>query len=121
MIIFNLLASVVIPLSGVVTQHVSQNHIAVDVACKIGEPVVAVHDGIGHSSRSHTHGNVFTLKNEETGLITRYSHLDTVKPNGNFKKGEQIGTCGNTGVWSTGPHLHFESSDINLLFQLYSR
>jgi len=44
MIIFNLLSSVVIPLSGTVTQHVSQNHIAVDVACKIGEPVVAVHD-----------------------------------------------------------------------------
>lgn len=117
---FNLLASAVIPLSGVVTQHVSQKHVAVDVACMIGDPVVAVHDGSGHSSRSRTHGNVFTLKHE-SGLVTSYSHLDTVKPNGIFKKGEQIGTCGNTGAWSTGPHLHFESSDINLLFELYTR
>lgn len=117
---FNLLASAVIPLSGVVTQHVSQKHIAVDVACMVGEPVVAVHDGVGNSHRSHTHGNVFTLRHE-SGLVTSYSHLHTVKPNGAFKKGEQIGTCGNTGAWSTGPHLHFESSDINLLFELYSR
>jgi murein DD-endopeptidase MepM/ murein hydrolase activator NlpD len=118
--LYNVIASAIIPISGVVTQHINPNHVAVDIACMIGEPVVAVHDGIGSRSRSHTHGNVFTLTHE-SGLVTSYSHLETAEPNGTYKKGDKIGTCGNTGTWSTGPHLHFESSDVQLLFKLYSR
>jgi murein DD-endopeptidase MepM/ murein hydrolase activator NlpD len=39
-------------------------------------------------------------------------------PAGNYQRGDQIGTCGNTGIWSSGPHLHFESNRPELLGSL---
>ena len=41
---------------------------------------------------------------------TYYAHLQLISPPGWYEQGEQIATCGNTGSWSTGPHLHFESN-----------
>ena len=44
------------------------------------------------------------------GIVTSYSHLHEAYDNDIVKQGDVIGTCGNTGSWSTGPHLHFESN-----------
>jgi len=117
--ILGLLASLTIPISGVVTQGIGPRHQAIDIACKVGDPVYAAHDGVGSGSRSHTHGNTFILVRSD-GLQTSYSHLDTMKSSGTYKSGDQIGTCGNTGTWSTGPHLHFEATRIEVLSTLYS-
>ncbi len=105
------------PMPGVITQGVRPGHPALDIACMVGTPVKAAHDGKGGPQYSHTHGNVFGLRGSD-GLETRYAHLDSTKPGGTYKRGEVIGACGNTGAWTTGPHLHFESNRPELLNRL---
>jgi murein DD-endopeptidase MepM/ murein hydrolase activator NlpD len=105
------------PMPGVITQGVRPGHPAIDIACLVGTPVKAAHDGEGRVRRSHTHGITFELRGPD-GLQTSYSHLHSAKPGGAYKRGEQIGECGNTGSWTTGPHLHFESNRPELLNHL---
>ena len=102
---------------GVTTQGVREGHPAIDIACTTGTPVRAAHDGVGRVRRSHTHGTTFELRGAD-GLETSYSHLHTAMPAGFYQRGDQIGTCGNTGIWSSGPHLHFESNRPELLGRL---
>jgi murein DD-endopeptidase MepM/ murein hydrolase activator NlpD len=102
---------------GVITQGVREGHPAIDIACITGTPVRAAHDGQGSVRRSRTHGTTFELRGSD-GLETSYSHLHTAMPAGFYKRGEQIGTCGDTGIWSSGPHLHFESNRPQLLGSL---
>jgi murein DD-endopeptidase MepM/ murein hydrolase activator NlpD len=102
---------------GVITQGVREGHPAIDIACIPGTPVRAAHDGKGRVHRSHTHGITFELLGPD-GLETSYSHLNTAMPAGFYARGEQIGTCGNTGIWSSGPHLHFETNRPSLLGSL---
>ena len=54
------------------------------------------------------------------GVKTRYSHLSVGVPAGSCSRGQIIGLCGNTGRWSTGPHLHFEAEPMHLLDLLES-
>lgn len=67
--------------------------------------------------RSHTHGITFVLEGDNA-LETSYSHLQSARPAGAYQRGDLIGHCGNTGIWSSGPHLHFESSQPQLLSSL---
>ena len=102
---------------GVITQGVREGHPAIDIACTTGTPVRAAHDGQGSVRSSRTHGTTFELRGAD-GVQTRYSHLHSAMPAGHYRRGEQIGTCGNTGIWSSGPHLHFESNRPELLGSL---
>ncbi|MBM3267003.1 MAG: M23 family metallopeptidase [Candidatus Sericytochromatia bacterium] len=102
---------------GVITRGVGPNHPALDIACTVGTRVRAAHDGQGSSYRSHTLGNTFVLKGAG-GLQTSYSHLASARPAGPYRRGDLIGACGNTGSWSTGPHLHFEANKPELLGHL---
>jgi len=76
--------------------------------------VRAAHDGRGSQERSLTHGITFVL-NGADGLRTSYSHLENASAPGSYRRGDVIGSCGNTGIWSSGPHLHFESNRPELL------
>ncbi len=102
---------------GVITQSVRPGHPALDIACAPGTPVRAAHDGSGRSEQSYTHGTTFVL-NGPGGLQTSYSHLQSANPGGTYSRGDVIGYCGNTGAWSTGPHLHFETNQPQLLTSL---
>ena len=55
----------------------------------------------------------FNMANGEA-LYFLYGHMDTISvtPGQTVKKGELIGTCGETGN-GTGPHLHFGASDLS--------
>lgn len=103
-------------MSGVVTQGVEPDHPAIDIACRVGRPVRAAHDGVGRSRWTGTHGWTFHL--DGSGVTSRYSHLSAGAPPGAYQRGEIIGFCGNTGRWSTGPHLHFEVEPVTLLRRL---
>lgn len=105
------------PLPGVITQGVRPGHPAIDIACIPGAAIRAAHDGQGSSNRSYTHGITFVLQGAD-GLETRYSHLQSASPAGVYSRGAVIGSCGSTGIWSSGPHLHFESNRPELLGNL---
>lgn len=106
-----------LPLAGVITQGVHADHPALDIACSVGAPVVAAHHGSGSTQWSATHGWTFVLQGDD-GLETRYSHLAQGAPSGRYSAGEVIGLCGNTGRWSTGPHLHFSANRPSRLADL---
>lgn len=113
------LASVLLlqPLAGVITQQVGPRHPAIDISCVVGTPVHAAHAG---QAAVHTSGDLglMVVLTGADGLTTTYAHLDSARAPGPVGRGEQIGTCGNTGRLTTGPHLHFGSNRPELLAEL---
>ena len=100
-----------VPMYGTITQMPHAEHEnATDIACVTGRPVRAVTSGEGKVHYSPTMGWVFTLTSPSGKVVTSYSHLDAAYPPGWCERGDVIGECGNTGSWSTGPHLHFWSN-----------
>jgi len=103
-------AALMAVMSGVITQYPSPAHDAWDISCQVGRPVYALHSGSLITRKHHGLGNIITING--TALSSTYAHLHTTTPNRYVTKGELIGTCGNTGAWTTGPHLHLEVSGI---------
>ena len=84
-------------------------HRGIDIATKMGAPIVAPADGIvSFTGRDGGYGRVVTIKHGH-GLMTKYAHLKKalVKKGQYVKRGETIALVGNSGR-STGPHLHYE-------------
>ena len=74
-----------------------------------GDPVYAAADGmVVRAGPAGGYGNLVEIAHSN-GLVTRYGHLKKIAVTGNLsvKKGQPIGTMGNTGS-STAAHLHFE-------------
>lgn len=87
-------------------------HYGVDLANKIGTPVVAAADGVVFkASPLSTYGNVIMITHSINGhtFTTVYAHLSGYNSTvgQSVKKGQVIGYMGNTGR-SFGSHLHFE-------------
>ena len=109
----------------------SNNHLGLDFAVYYGDPIVAVMDGKvveaydeGYFSKNNilwTYGTYVVIEHEG-GFRTYYAHLSSrkVKKGDTVKKGDVIGSSGNTGrlnTTATGPyagtHLHFEIRKYN--------
>lgn len=88
----------------------SKRHTGVDFALMPGNPVFATGDGVVESVRHdfYGYGNQ-VLIDHGFGYKTRYAHLKGVEVSEGMvlKRGERIGTSGNSGR-SSGPHLHYE-------------
>ena len=100
------------PVTGVISQpyDVSQKHYAVDIAVAQNAPIKAVSDGtVIFAEWTLETGYVVILEHQNT-LLSVYKHnaTITVLQGDLVKSGEVIATAGNTGEFSTGPHLHFE-------------
>ena len=100
------------PVSGTITQEYDPNkkHYAVDIACAKDSPVKAIAYGIVIFAEWTTEtGYVIILKHDE-GLLSVYKHNGALnKSQGDIvRAGEVIASVGNTGEFTTGPHLHFE-------------
>lgn len=100
------------PVTGVISQpyDVSQKHFAVDVAVSEKAPIKAVADGtVIFAEWTLETGYVVILEHQNT-LLSVYKHNATINVSQGdlVKSGEVIATAGNTGEFSTGPHLHFE-------------
>ena len=88
-----------------------RKHKGIDIHAAKGTPVVAVCDGI-ITEKDHTMigGKTLWLKSSDHGWKAYYAHLDKqlVKEGQYVRKGQVIGTVGNTGnARSTPPHLHY--------------
>jgi murein DD-endopeptidase MepM/ murein hydrolase activator NlpD len=97
------------PVEGHITQTYSDNHPALDIAAKEGDPVVAVAAGVVvFVGWDDVYGNNVVIDHGD-GLRTFYSKLldYQVEIGDEVTEGQQIGRVGSTGQ-ATGPHLHFE-------------
>jgi murein DD-endopeptidase MepM/ murein hydrolase activator NlpD len=88
-----------------------RRHKGIDIHARKGTPLVAVCDGV-IVEKAHTPigGKTLWLKSSQHGWKAYYAHLDKqlVKEGQYVKKGQVIGTLGNTGnARTTPPHLHF--------------
>ncbi len=109
------------PVGGLITEGFNKNigHFGVDVVSKKGAFISSIDDGmVLFSSWTHEFGYVLIVKHQN-GFISFYKHNSEVfKSKGDYvKSGETIAIIGNSGKYSTGPHLHFElwkgSSPVN--------
>ncbi len=92
------------------TSFNSTKHIGVDLVAAEGTIVVATSEGwVVTSEWSTDYGNTIVLYHGY-GFFTLYKHLQysLVTAGSSVKSGELIGSVGNTGLLTTGPHLHFE-------------
>jgi murein DD-endopeptidase MepM/ murein hydrolase activator NlpD len=94
-----------------------RTNLGIDIKAKIGEPVVAVMDGIVKEVGTDVDGQKgnMVLIDHQNGFVTKYSNLDEkilVKKGDKVTKKQQIATVGNTSLNSYkedyGSHLHFE-------------
>lgn len=89
---------------------IKKMHHGMDFVAPVGTPIYATADGVVQVSSPSFHGYGKYIKIDHGyGYKTIYAHLNSlnVKRGQQVKRGEIIGTLGNTGI-STGPHLHYE-------------
>jgi murein DD-endopeptidase MepM/ murein hydrolase activator NlpD len=87
----------------------SQFHKGIDFEADVGDPVLAVADGVvSYSSARAGYGNTIEI-DHGNGYVTRYAHNSrlTLKVGELVRAGQEIAKAGSTGR-STGAHVHFE-------------
>jgi len=100
------------PTEGMVTTkfNIKEEHYGIDVVSKSNEPIKSVADGtVIFADWTQESGNVITIQHRDN-IISVYKHNSALlKKVGNFvSSGQVIAIIGNTGEFTTGPHLHFE-------------
>jgi murein DD-endopeptidase MepM/ murein hydrolase activator NlpD len=100
------------PLSGFVTRgfKTPQNHLGIDVAVKMGTPVLAVANGVVLLSDKTQEGGFCISLQHPNGWVSVYKHNQSLlkKTGDTVTKGDTLALSGNSGEITTGPHLHFE-------------
>ena len=97
------------PAKGKVTGEFNETNKGIDIAGKVGEPVLAAADGkvvyAGNSLRGY--GNLVIVKHDNT-YLTAYAHNSKllVKEGDSVRKGQKIAEMGDTDA--NAPKLHFE-------------
>ncbi|MCR5455528.1 MAG: M23 family metallopeptidase [Bacteroidales bacterium] len=89
---------------------VSARHFGIDIATKGDEPVLATLPGtVVSASWNVETGNVIQIQHDNN-LISIYKHCSVMhkKVGDKVEAGEPIAIVGNSGEYTSGPHLHFE-------------
>ena len=100
------------PVNGLISNHFDrkQKHFGIDIVSMPNQPVLSAFTGkIIDRSWSLETGYMIYIQHTN-GLVSGYKHLSStfVRQGDRVKEGQPIGTVGNTGELSSGPHLHFE-------------
>lgn len=85
-------------------------HAGVDISSPRGEEIRAPASGKVITAAVDTRMGKFIRIDHGYGIETQYGHLSKIKVKyrQKVKRGEVIGLVGNTGRFSTGPHLHYQ-------------
>lgn len=101
----------IIPTVGIMSKKYNQeeDHLGVDFSAGSGNPVFATGSGVVESAGENGNLGKSIVIDHKNGYKSTYSHLKEmrVRKNQQVKKGNIIGTIGNTGN-TTGAHLHYE-------------
>jgi murein DD-endopeptidase MepM/ murein hydrolase activator NlpD len=84
-------------------------HKGIDIAAPVGTPIFAPADGVVIFTGAKAGFGNFIMIAHGYGVVSRYghNHQNMVQPGQRIKRGDQIGTVGQSGR-TTGPHLHYE-------------
>ena len=101
-----------VPLNGLITNRfdASSDHFGIDLVSEPNSRISAVLDGtVVFSGWTLETGYVLYIQHE-TDLISVYKHNSELLKNTGDKvrAGEAVAIIGNSGEYTTGPHLHFE-------------
>ena len=100
------------PVNGTISSvyNIEDRHFAIDIALSANTPIKAVADGTVIFSEWTVETGYVMILTHDQDLISVYKHNGSLtKIQGDLvKRGEVIALSGNTGEFSTGPHLHFE-------------
>lgn len=100
------------PVNGNISEgyNVKEKHYAVDIIVAKNTPVKATADGTVIFAEWTVETGYVVIIEHSYELISVYKHNGSLtKEQGDVvKAGEVIAMAGNTGAYSTGPHLHFE-------------
>jgi len=89
-------------------------HRGIDLACPTGTPILAAHEGRSHGYFHYGGGNIVIVDSGNGALKTKYMHNSFLAVPERASaaipvtRGQKVARSGNTGRWTTGPHLHFE-------------
>ena len=100
------------PVEGTLTRDYEPDnlHFGIDIATKEDAIITSIADGtIVNASWTISDGYVISVQHAG-GIVSLYKHCSSLtKKNGDIVlKGDIIGTTGDVGVSSSGPHLHLE-------------
>ena len=93
------------------TLGVIRHHDGIDYAKNSNDPIYPAFDGtVVFAGVKGGYGNTVMVKDEKTGIVSLYGHLNKINVTNGQKvgNGNTIGLAGSSGQ-SSGPHLHFET------------
>jgi murein DD-endopeptidase MepM/ murein hydrolase activator NlpD len=100
------------PVKGFVTKDFNpgSGHFGIDFAVKEGTPIFATANGYVVFANFTVEDGYTIIMAHPENYISVYKHCSSLlkKERQSVMQGEIIALSGNTGKWSTGPHLHFE-------------
>ncbi len=100
------------PVKGIITQgfNINNGHLGLDIATDDGAAFKAITNGVIISQEwTFNYGYVIIIQHAQ-GVITVYKHAKTVQKDigQTVQQGDILGTIGDVGMLSSGPHLHIE-------------
>ncbi|MDU0266327.1 tape measure protein [Mammaliicoccus sciuri] len=94
------------PVPGYPTSFNGGRHYGIDYATPSGTVLTAPTSGVVKAQSNHGGGTVARLL---SGKVAQYFlHLSDILKTGRVKQGEKFAKTGNSGAWTTGPHLHYQ-------------
>jgi len=102
----------ILPVNGYISRGFDpeRGHYGTDIVVKDGTPVCASAGGfVVFSGYTNNYGHIIILSHSD-GYLSIYKHCSVIlkKEREFVKQGELIAQSGNSGLATTGPHLHFE-------------